>query len=525
MRDAIPDSRSIRDEWVHSDLSIPVNSSANDVPEESSPGAGDGIPADAQVNKAYLYWTAWRSSGEDQKRVPTGDGATRGGWNSAPCWDDVDETYPDDSDYMTGVDLQTGSGYKLFHYDPFSVPAGAYISDITVYIRARDSGTTGSNNIRPMIRVNNVNYYTLAPGNNPANNFNTYSYSYNTNPNTNLAWTLDDIDGTGPHPLQQFGVYSSDLEPDIQISSVYAQVNFVMPDTAVYFKIDGQQVYFSDTDVDGDGYAEQVPQVDPTGSQQIIADDSAVIINSSGFSYACRKDVTGLVISFAGDEEPAADDGNESRDVYQSGIAQYTVGGVDGTCLDSHRNDDSDYQLAHAGWALLIIYSSPGTQGHQLCVYDIANVGFTHAFDYDNVDFDGNGTPGGTISGFVIPEPVDADSNGIPDEVNAARITAFVGEGDDYINGDYFVFNGSRLGDGTGAEEGDVWNGLSTVFALDGIDIDTFYVSWASGLLQAGDSSAQIDMYTAQDNWNLVFIILSFRSVTSTSGILGYYIY
>jgi len=69
--------------------------------------------------------------------------------------------------------------------------------------------------------------------------------------------------------------------------------------------------------------------------------------------------------------------------------------------------------------------------------------------------------------------------------------------------------------------------GLGT---YDGIDIDTLgvdppngkYITWASGILQPGDTSVQIDMITHTDVWSVIYIILSFRSKTTVGGILSY---
>ena len=58
-----------------------------------------------------------------------------------------------------------------------------------------------------------------------------------------------------------------------------------------------------------------------------------------------------------------------------------------------------------------------------------------------------------------------------------------------------------------------------------GVDIDTFYVTWASGLLNADDTEAHIDLPSQTDNWNLVYIILSLRSETVTGSTVHYVIY
>jgi hypothetical protein len=310
------------------------------------------------------------------------------------------------------------------------------------------------------------------------------------------------------------------------------KITAMMPDNTVFFKINGQQVYFD---------ASSEPQ---QGTQDITADRSQVIISTRGFSYSCFKDVTALVRAFS----PSPTNPPTNR----PGIANYTVGGVNGSLND---------QLSHAGWSLIIIYSSPATLGHQLFLYDQ----FTHAFDKDDLDFDWDENPGGTVSGFIVPDPIDENRDGTPDEVNAAKMTIMVGEGDDFIAGDWLdgtyypgdfvafnapedywdetphpedIPNSYKLWDGklsvavpgsnTASAPNNVWNGMSTVFSYDGVDVDTFYIPWgnpvSAGLLQPGDTSAHIDLCTAQDNWNLVYIILSFRSKTSMKGTVTYLI-
>ncbi len=250
-------------------------------------------------------------------------------------------------------------------------------------------------------------------------------------------------------------------------------------DDEIIFKIDGTQVYF-------DG---ETPQ---QGAGDIVADESQVIDieyygQPHGYSYACFKDVTELVREFAA----------------QGGNGTYTVGEVDG---------DTGDEWSFAGWSLIIIYSSPETEGHQLYLYDE----FLYCASYENLDFDGDGQPGGTISGFYVPQPVTGESN-------AATLTCFVTEGDDYYNGDNIRLNGTVLWDGTGGSSYyDVWNDKSLGMTADGVDVDTFYISWASGLLQSGDTSAQIDISTDIDIWHLVYIILSFRSEITISDAISY---
>ena len=201
------------------------------------------IPANGDVVYAYLYWSGYRQGTEDHKlndgcanfdnwgrngeegdriRVPTADGDTDGTWDTAPYWDDVDETSYNDDDYITGT--TDSGGYQLFEFTPFTVP-DQEILGLTVYVRARDiSYDRWGNDIRPAIKVNGE-IYEEPTGHNPGSSFSDYYYTWNTNPHTGAAWTVADINGTGDNPLQAFGVYSDDLNPDVQVSMVYAEVN------------------------------------------------------------------------------------------------------------------------------------------------------------------------------------------------------------------------------------------------------------------------------------------------------------
>jgi hypothetical protein len=258
------------------------------------------------------------------------------------------------------------------------------------------------------------------------------------------------------------------------------------PDTSVNFKIDGQQVYF-----DGDG----APQ---RGAQPINGSRSQVIPNASGingFSYSCYKYVTDLVRTFSAKEPDPA--------LNHPGNGTYTLGGVSG---------NTGTELSYAGWSLIIIYSSAATEGHQLYLYDQ----FIYASGDTNIDFDHDGEDGGHISGFIVPNPIVG-------EVNAASLAVFVGEGDECYSGDSLEFNGTALSNSE-SPWNNVWNGTSPGLTADGVDIDTFNITWASGLLVAGDTTAQIDIPTDVDNWNIVFIIISFRSETTTGNSLSYLI-
>jgi hypothetical protein len=203
---------------------------------------------------------------------------------------------------------------------------------------------------------------------------------------------------------------------------------------------------------------------------------------------------------------------------------------------------ETRYNAAYAGWSLVIIYSSPDTNGHQLYLYDIKNPNFrfTEGFgSHTDPDFDGDGNPGGRISGFLVPAQISG-------EVNAAKLTCFVGEGDVLNTGDYIKITGPRGGTGTKLWDGititgsntktspnNIWNSQSLVLGtVSGVDIDTpgidptanpaQYITWSSNVLRQGDTYATINLPSPGDGFTLIYIILSFRSEITTGGTMSY---
>jgi hypothetical protein len=292
----------------------------------------------------------------------------------------------------------------------------------------------------------------------------------------------------------------------------------MLADTAVVFQIDdgtgAKQVYF-----DENGQPQQ-------GAQELTATRTQVVQNFSGttphgYSYSSFRDVTDLVQNYSKAPTPP--------DINYPGYGTYWVGGIYADTLGTSGQED---EWAYASWSLVIIYTSPQTQGHMLYLYDRFTYSNQDTVNGINVDFDGDGLPGGTISGFIVPQPITG-------EVNAGKLTAFVGEGDVWYTGDYVAVNGTKLWDGTNTASNsksapnNTMNSSSMgLGTYDGIDIDTLgidppngqYITWASNILSPGDTSAQVDLVTYQDVWNVVYIIISFRSETSTGGSLTYLI-
>ena len=258
------------------------------------------------------------------------------------------------------------------------------------------------------------------------------------------------------------------------------------------------------------------------------------------WSYCCFADVTSLVTGAIEAEEIETNGAaayilshssaviNQHRpetDYYYFDF--YDSGDATGYPLGSPALEQSGllYQAAYAGWSLIIIYSSPETKGHQLYLYDIESPGFLFTNTWireagiANPDFDGDGEPGGLISGFLVPEPVEGEDI-------AAKLTVFVGEGDSFIDEDEMWVNNQVMSNDESPSD-NVWNSQSPGLAVPGVDIDTFYIDWDDGIINPADTSAQVDLParshgSGSDGFNLVYIIISFRSDITTGGTISY---
>jgi len=428
----------------------------------------DDIPSSARVDAAYLYWSAWLES--------SGQTLFLDNCSSMAKWSKSGNDWVPDSGrfrghhvggeqdkYLTMVQALDLSSYaagtvtvswdQSIYYYPYVDP-----TDGLQFEFSADGGSTWGGLIPA--------FY----GNNPDPSFSYVIPAEYLSNSFKMRFHLDGFSGSYEY------VYIDNIVISAQTGTI--------ADNSVRFEINGQQVY-----LDEEGEPQQ-------GTQEITADEYQYFANQdsqgnpNGFSYACFKDVTKLVKEYS-------DKGDGDN---PTGNGEYIVGEVRG---------DTDNMWSYAAWSLIIVYSSPETKGHQLYLYD----DFAYAHEYSNVDFDDDGEPGGSISGFLVPEPIAG-------EVNAARLTCFIGEGDEQYNYDYLKFNGTALSDGQSTTN--VWNSWSYGLSEDGIDIDTFYVTWDSGLLEPGDTSAQIDLPTQTDSWNLVYIIIAFRSDVTTGGTFSY---
>ncbi len=464
------------DSSIRDDLLPFSSTTVSDVPND----AGEGY---ADVVSAYLYWTGWRSEGSKQTELYD-DCANFGKWISGSCWN-IDPGHFR-SHFSSGIDetryltLKDNESLDLSAYDAGTVVVsweywetgilegeGEYMDGLD-FAFSGDGGDTWSDNIevfRNDVGSSEKTYYYIIPEEYLTDDFKFRYYLVGFGESDDDWCYLDNI-----------------------------RVSVMPPDDDAEFKIDGIQVFF-----DGEGEPD-------TGDGDIESGRTQVLPNfdsdgdPNGFSYACYLDVTRLVEEYAEIIE------DEFEVEHRTGNGIYTVGDVEA---------DTGNMWSYAGWSLIIIYSSPETAGHQLYLYD----DFMYADEYTNIDFDDDGEPGGTITGFVVPEQIG-------EQPNAAKMTCFVGEGDSYT-GDTLKFTGQSMAykylfNGS-SPWNNVWNSQSPGASYDGIDIDTFNVPWYDPL-EPGDTSALIELETDSDSWNLVYIILSMTSETVTGGTVHYMI-
>lgn len=465
------------------------------------------IPENAQVEAAFLYWSGWVEEADEDN----------------PFEDDCHDM----SDWIPGADWQlyyTGMGgdrcFRGHHQsggsqrryltmqdsvDLSSYPAGSVkiqweqwtggqidANDCLLFEFSNDGGNSWGESIPAFCGDDpEANYEYVIPAEYLTEEF-------------KIRFYLDGFSGSGGGggpggPGGPGGGTEYCYLDDIIIATESASS---VADLEAVFKIDGDTVYYAE-----DEYGELTIPTEDEGN--IFSQETDVLPNGTdnGYSYSCYLDVTELVRQFT-----ATGNGN----------ATYTMGQVDA---------DTGDEWSYAAWSLIIVYDSPDIIKYQLYLYP------------EFIYVDNDGVLEYPISGFLVPEPIrDYDTGEIIEET-AAKITCFVAEGDDYYEGDYITLNppifpetpaSYRLWDGTystynpgsntDSNPSNVWNGKSTSLTETGIDIDTFLVSWESGLIETGDASALVALETDTDSWNMIYIILAFRSEAVSGGTVTYLI-
>jgi len=525
----------------------------------------DGIPSQGMVEVAYLYWTGWIDW----------EGYDPSGSDIQLFYDDCTDLYSPASNWEYGSDWHESGSYSAFyaHHDGGDI-GNRIISTKDGLIDLSD--TTGKT-VEVSWRSWNYNSYSQE-----SDDCLYYSYSGNGGGSWS-SWQYAFCDDIGTSPISysyeipdtvayrtndvkiRFGISTYDgYNEYVYIDNVSVTTegsaggSLEYPDdptpealtTLVEETARVNRVYFSSTESDTE-------LITADHWQTLEPDDVAGYGLDGTWYYCCVSDVTAIIRQWIENEQVSGNaastytlsqviadnevDPSYSFNVHDpdSKAVVDTTGYPLGTpACSSGYNCPAKDNLCHCGWSLLVVYSSPDTEGHQLYLFDIQNPDFDFfSAWHNNPDFDGDGEDGGLIKGFLVPEPVEGE------EV-AARLTVFVGEGDDAslswdFAHDYIIVKGTQL-ENSESPPNDVWNSASPGLTVPGVDIDTFVIRWDDYILEPGDTSVQVDIptggtappygysggyeYNLSDGYTMVYMILSFRSEVTTGGTLSYLI-
>ncbi len=159
-------------------------------------------------------------------RNPTSDEAVSGTWDgSAGTRYTVVNDHPD-AGGSTSLTHGTTAGNLTFGFSAFSIPSIA--TDISVDVIYYDQKTgNGAAATAGRLKVGG-NYYNSTT-HNPTNGvWVLRTKSWATNPKTSVAWTVNDINGSGANALQAFGFFSDDANPTVKFASVIVQVTYTV---------------------------------------------------------------------------------------------------------------------------------------------------------------------------------------------------------------------------------------------------------------------------------------------------------
>jgi hypothetical protein len=415
----------------------------------------------------------------------------------------IDETSSTaDMSSVMASPVAAGGGKQLF-ISSVSIPDDAMSIVLKVHYRACDADPStsgsGTNDIRAGLQIGGT-LYNSGSTNPPLTSLTSDTIvTFNTNPATTKSWTIADINGVGAYPLQQFGVYSGDLSPNVAVSLVWVEITYTAPigpsdglDIALYNPATG--LWSSNINVFLGG---NIDYAKPTQNNYTYAIPSLYFQNGFKFRFTLRgfnaanvylnlddiqirymqpdvgvtfkindqqvsfngttgnPQIGGPLISTRNQVLPNYDGSGNSwgfsyscyRDV-TSLVQQYAATHAPAT----NRSGNDKYTLggdpitasilsdtgdnwSYAGWSIIIVYTSPATLGHQLYLYDTFEYGAMNS----DIRFGDMSAPyGGNISGFIVPA-----------QVNGAVTTITLGiAGNNYTTAPAVNFNG---GGGSGA--------------------------------------------------------------------------
>ena len=474
--------------------------------ESSATVAADDIPADAIIEAVYLYWSGWidwAKYTETQQTLTTmfeDDCGDLDGWDAGSDWS-----------ASSGEFVAHHSGGDADRYLTLlsSIDVSSYVdSEVVVSWNQSEDGSLESYD-----RL----YFAFSGDNGDTWSDNIQAFR-NDNPDAEFSYTVpvEYITDSFKFRLYLYGFADS---------GEYCYID----DIAITEQSSGLKYPLNDSAENVRALVEDIARVNCVdfNDTEIVADDWHILetMDLPGddtyhrrWSYSAFYDATDLVLGWIDNEEIA-----------ENGAGQYTVGHV------IHANEEnpdfseslypsgdtgyplatpaqypypSRHQFCYGGWSVILVYSSTSTEGRQIYLFDNYLIEGWH----NDPDFDGDGNPGGVITGFLIPED-------IAEEGEAAKLTVFVGDGDNGMTGDRIKVNDVSLWN-SASPSYNVWNSDSPGLSVPGVDIDTFEVTYPT--LGPGDTTADINLPTDSDGFIIVYIILSFRSDITTGGAISY---
>jgi hypothetical protein len=165
-----------------------------------------------------------------QDRQPTGDSATDNGFTASSGgskFSDVDDTIGSPDDDTTYIVKVGANASQSFTFSAFSIGQPATINKLSITLRVKRVNT--SLNINTRLKVNGT-VYDFGAGTVPGTTYGTRTEDWTTNPETGAAWAQEDIEGTGSHPLQEFGIRNTQTAgtEEARCTMLYATIDYTL---------------------------------------------------------------------------------------------------------------------------------------------------------------------------------------------------------------------------------------------------------------------------------------------------------
>ncbi len=155
----------------------------------------------------------------------------------ATACDAVDDTGTGDID-ATYIQNNSDQLPIILNYNYGGATTGT-IANVTVYVRARKTASSGTRSIQAVLRVNGVNYQAGYPGSSSSSlttSYVNYSFTFTNNPATGLPWAWNEIKALGSGALEGFGVQSTTLPTSNypRVTQMYMVVTVTAPSGGPY---------------------------------------------------------------------------------------------------------------------------------------------------------------------------------------------------------------------------------------------------------------------------------------------------